>query len=111
VATAYLAAGIFLAPIIAGHERPHQSWLANGLLGAQVIVVVGSLTGELVGIHGWRSDLWAWFGNQGCEYLDLGCFWQILLSLGPLPGWDPLPWSARAPSMTIRSCWPAIHNS
>ena len=25
---------------------------------------------------------WAWFGNQGFEYLDLGRFWQVLLSIG-----------------------------
>jgi nitric oxide reductase subunit B len=28
------------------------------------------------------GDWWAWFGNQGFEYLDLGRFWQILLSIG-----------------------------
>jgi nitric oxide reductase large subunit len=28
------------------------------------------------------GDLWAWFGNQGFEYLDLGRFWQVLLSIG-----------------------------
>jgi nitric oxide reductase subunit B len=82
VATSYLAAGIFLAPMIAGREPPRQSWLAYGLLGALVVVVVGSLSGEFAGIHGWRTPLWAWFGNQGFEYLDLGRFWQILLSIG-----------------------------
>jgi nitric oxide reductase subunit B len=81
-ATSFLAAGIFLAPMIAGREPRGQKWLAYGLLGALAIVVFGSLIGEFAGIHGWMGGLWAWFGNQGYEYLDLGRFWQILLSVG-----------------------------
>jgi nitric oxide reductase subunit B len=80
VATSFLAAGIFLAPLIAGHEPRNQHVLAYALLGALVIVVVGSLGGELAGIHGLTTS--AVFGNQGFEYLDLGRFWQVLLSLG-----------------------------
>jgi len=82
VATSYLAAGIFLAPMIAGREPRGQGWLAYALLGALALVVFGSLLGEFVGIHGWLRNLWQWFGNQGFEYLDLGRFWQILLTLG-----------------------------
>jgi nitric oxide reductase subunit B len=82
VATSFLAAGIFLAPMIAGREPRGQRLLAFGLLGALAIVVFGSLIGEWAGIFGLTGDLWAWFGNQGFEYLDLGRFWQILLSIG-----------------------------
>jgi nitric oxide reductase subunit B len=82
VATSYLAAGIFLTPMIAGREPRRQSWLAYVLLGALVVVVVGSLAGEFASIHGWRHAWWAWFGNQGFEYLDLGRFWQVLLTAG-----------------------------
>jgi nitric oxide reductase subunit B len=81
-ATSFLAAGIFLAPMIAGREPRGQKWLAYGLLGALTVVVFGSLIGEFAGIHGWMGSLWAWFGNQGYEYLDLGRFWQVLLSVG-----------------------------
>lgn len=80
VSTSYLAAGIFLAPMIAGHEPRGQKLLAYGLLGALVLVVVGSLTGELAGIENWIHSIW--FGNQGFEYLDLGRFWQVLLIIG-----------------------------
>lgn len=80
VSTSYLAAGIFLAPMVAGHEPRGQHWLAYGLLGALAVVVFGSLAGEFAGIHGWTTSMW--FGNQGFEYLDLGRFWQVLLSLG-----------------------------
>jgi nitric oxide reductase subunit B len=81
-ATSFLAAGIFLAPMIAGREPRGQKWLAYGLLGALAVVVFGSLIGEFLGIHGWMGSLWSWFGNQGYEYLDLGRFWQVLLSVG-----------------------------
>jgi nitric oxide reductase subunit B len=82
VATSYLAAGIFLAPMIARREPRRQALLAFGLLGALALVVGGSMLGELFGIHGWTTGAAEWFGNQGWEYLDLGRFWQILLSVG-----------------------------
>ena len=82
VATGFLAAGIFLAPMIAGREPRGQHWLAYALLVALAVVVFGSLIGEFIGIHGWLPHLWAWFGSQGFEYLDLGRFWQILLTIG-----------------------------
>jgi len=91
VAVSFLAAGIFLAPMIAGREPRRQHWLAYGLLGALVVVVVGSLAGEYAGIMGWMGNWWKWFGDQGFEYLDLGRFWQVLLSLGLL-AWVLILW-------------------
>ena len=82
VAASYLAAGIFIAPMIAGREPKGQHYLAYGLLGAVAIVVFGSLAGEYAGVFGYAGKLWEWFGNQGFEYLDLGRFWQVLLSVG-----------------------------
>jgi len=80
VSTSFVAAGIFLAPMIAGREPKGQAKLAYILLGALVVVVVGSLFGELADIHNWFSG--SIFGNQGFEYLDLGRFWQVLLIIG-----------------------------
>jgi len=82
VATSFLAAGIFLVPMITGREPRGQSWLSYSLLGALAVVVFGSLAGEYAGISGWIQNGWSWFGNQGFEYLDLGRFWQILLTIG-----------------------------
>ena len=82
VSTSFLAAGIFLAPMITGREPRRQNWLSYGLLAALAIVVFGSLAGEFAGIHGWIQRGWSWFGDQGFEYLDLGRFWQILLTVG-----------------------------
>jgi nitric oxide reductase subunit B len=82
VATSYLAAGIFLAPLISGREPHGQHWLSYGLLGALTIVVLGSLIGEYAGIWGLFGKYWSWLGNQGFEYLELGRLWQVLLTMG-----------------------------
>jgi nitric oxide reductase subunit B len=82
VATAFLAAGIFLAPMIAGREPRRQHWLAYGLLGALALVVFGSLIGEFGSFHGWFGLNGSVLGDQGFEYLDLGRFWQVLLVIG-----------------------------
>lgn len=79
-AAAFLAAGIFLTPIISGREPKRQHWLSWTLLGALVVVVVGSLLGEAASIHGWAKD--NPFTDQQWEYLDLPRFWQILLVAG-----------------------------
>lgn len=84
VATAYLAMGIFLAPMIARREPRHQDKLAIGLFGAVVLVVIGSLIGEAASLKNiiTLEGPWFWIGSQGWEYLDLGRFWQILLVTG-----------------------------
>jgi len=79
VSASYLAAGIFLAPMIARREPKGQGKLAYLLLGAVALVVFGSLIGEFAGIHGWIGGL---VGDQGFEYLDLGRLWQVLLVIG-----------------------------
>ena len=84
VSTSFLAAGIFLTPMIVGREPRRQNWLAYGLLVALAVVVFGSMLGEYAGIKGWIQNGWEWFGNQGFEYLDLGRFWQLLLIVGLL---------------------------
>ncbi len=83
VSTSFLAAGIFLVPMITRRKDPKgQGVLAYSLLGALTIVVVGSLLGEVAGIRGAFGGMWSLFGMQGFEYLDLGKFWQVLLTLG-----------------------------
>lgn len=84
IATAFLAAGLFLAPIINGGRDPkYQRFGVNFLFGALLVVVFGSLTGELMAIHQLIDlDLSFWLGHQGYEYTDLGRVWQILLLVG-----------------------------
>ena len=82
VVTSFLAAGIFLLPMITRREPRHQNVLAYLLLGALTVVVFGSLLGEYAGQRGWLGGLWSWLGDQGFEYTDLGRVWQSLLVVG-----------------------------
>ncbi len=84
VTASYLAMGIFIVPMIARREPPHQDKLAIGLFAALVVVVVGSLLGEAASLKDYipRSGPWFWIGTQGWPYLDLGRLWQILLTVG-----------------------------
>ena len=82
IATAYVAGALFLAPAISGKEPKWQATGVNILFGALLVVVVGSLLGEWLGINNLLGNLWFWLGNQGWEFLDLGRFWQIMLAVG-----------------------------
>lgn len=79
IATTWMASAIYLAPIIGGKEPVKQGLLVQILFGAVLLVAVGSLTGEVLGIKGMLGDLWFWLGHQGWEFLELGRIWQILL--------------------------------
>ncbi|MDI2099533.1 nitric-oxide reductase large subunit [Ruicaihuangia caeni] len=81
-ATSFLAAGIFLAPIISGREPKRQNVLVYVLLGALVVVVVGSLLSEAVSIYGADWAKGSIVFDQQWEYLDLPFLWQILLTAG-----------------------------
>ncbi|AJE04687.1 nitric-oxide reductase large subunit [Geobacter pickeringii] len=96
VATAYVAGGLLLAPSL-GKEPKGQVGGINFLFGALVVVVVGSLVGEMLGVRQMLGSLWFWFGHQGWEYLDLGRAWQILLAVG-LVLWGFLLFRALTPA-------------
>ncbi len=85
IATSWLASGLFLAPIISGFEPKFQRLGVNVLLGALVVVVLGSMTGEWLSVMGYLDgNMWFYFGHQGYEYVDLGRIWQIALLAGLL---------------------------
>lgn len=86
IATAWLATGLYVAPLISGHEPKYQKLGVNFLYVCLLIIVVGSFAGEWLGINQAFSDLANnfWFGHQGYEYVDLGRFWQIFLFVGLL---------------------------
>lgn len=97
IATAYIAGGLFVASSLGKKEPAGQVKGMSLLFGALVIVTVGSLLGELLGINQRLGKLWFWFGHQGWEYLDLGRAWQISLALG-LTGWLILLFRSIAPA-------------
>jgi nitric oxide reductase subunit B len=96
IATAYIAGGLLLAPVIGGREVRNQKTGVHVLFWALVLVVVGSMFGEMLGINQMLGKMWAWFGHQGWEYLDLGRAWQVLLAVG-LVLWIFLLFRAVAP--------------
>jgi len=85
IATAWLAAGLFIGPLVSKYEPKFQALGVHVLFGALLLIVVGSLAGEWMSIHnklaGTSAFLW---GHQGYEYVDLGRGWQILLFVGLL---------------------------
>ncbi|MEO6393695.1 MAG: nitric-oxide reductase large subunit [Pyrinomonadaceae bacterium] len=85
IATAWLAAGLFIAPYICGYEPKFQRLGVNALFGALLLVVLGSMAGQWLSVmHKLNGSLWFWFGHQGYEYVDLGRVWQIGLFVGLL---------------------------
>ena len=83
IAVTWLGAGLFLPPLLTGHEPKRQSTLIDGLLGAVVIVTVGGMAGIWLGANGYLpGDLWWLLGNEGLEYLEVGKVWQFGLLAG-----------------------------
>jgi len=83
IATAWLAAGLYIAPAVSGIEPRGQKLGVNILFIALLIVVIGSMLGEWLSIkHLLTEDQWFLFGHSGYEYIDLGRFFQIALLIG-----------------------------
>jgi nitric oxide reductase subunit B len=101
IATSWLATGLYIAPAVSNNEPKGQRLGVNLLFGALILVVVGSLAGEWLGIQQKLGNLWFWFGSQGYEYVDLGRFWQILLFVG-LVFWLFLMYRGLKPALARR---------
>ena len=84
IATSWLAAGLYLSPMLSGHEPKFQRLGVNFLFASLLAIVVGSFAGQWLAVHGYFEDGTSnfWFGHQGYEYVDLGRFWQIYLFVG-----------------------------
>ncbi|RUL89678.1 nitric-oxide reductase large subunit [Tautonia sociabilis] len=85
IATAWLAAGLFIGPLVSEHEPRGQRLGVDLLFLALLLVVGGSLTGQWLSVRNQLTDRTSfYFGHQGYEYVDLGRAWQIALFLGLL---------------------------
>ncbi|HEY3440641.1 MAG TPA: nitric-oxide reductase large subunit [Paludibaculum sp.] len=99
IATAWLAAGLYIGPLVSGKEPKFQRLGVNVLFGALLVIVAGSLTGEWLSVKNRLTDAQSfYFGHQGYEYVELGRAWQIFLFAGLLI------WLA----LVVRSVWPAL---
>ncbi len=96
IGLSWIAAALFLAPAISGREAPGQSILVDLLFWVTLLIVVGALAGNYLGIMGYIQESWFWFGNQGLSYIQLGRFWQIGFFVG-LALWSVL---------VFRALWP-----
>jgi nitric oxide reductase subunit B len=83
IATAWLATGLFVAPAVSGYEPKWQRAGVNVLFVSLLVIVIGSMAGQLLGVRQVLSHTANfWFGHQGLEYVDLGRFWQLFLFAG-----------------------------
>jgi nitric oxide reductase subunit B len=97
IGVAWISAGLFLAPAIAGgQEARGQGLLVDLLFWVTLVIVAGALTGNWLGIMGYIDRSWFWFGNQGLSYIQLGRFWQIGFFIGLIT------WSG----LMFRALWP-----
>lgn len=100
IATAWLATGLYVAPLLGGHEPKFQRFGVNFLFVSLLAIVIGSFAGEWAAIDRrmGTGTINFWFGHQGYEYLDLGRFWQVYLFIGLLL------WTV----LVLRGVWPAL---
>ncbi|GIK35608.1 MAG: nitric oxide reductase [Gammaproteobacteria bacterium] len=99
IATAWLATGLYIAPLLSGHEPKWQKAGVDLLFWALIVIVVGSTaTGWLGTLQAHGADYAFWIGNQGLEFTSMGRIWQLLLFVG-LAFWLLL---------MGRALWPAL---
>ena len=103
IAVAWLATGLYVAPMLSNHEPKYQKLGVNVLFGALLFVVVGSFVGEWLAIQqklGHAQNFW--FGHMGYEYVDMGRFFAIMLFAG-LMIWLTLVGRALWPALRTRN--------
>ncbi|MCC7198721.1 MAG: cbb3-type cytochrome c oxidase subunit I [Gammaproteobacteria bacterium] len=91
IATAYVAAALFLGRSLRSDEPRWLALSTHVLFAAFALVIGGSLLGEWLGMSQLLGRWWFWIGDQGWEYLELGRVWQLLLVVG-LAAWFVLLW-------------------
>jgi len=99
IATAWLATGLYIAPLLTGHEPKLQRLGVDVLFYALLAIVAGSTAFGWLGVLQREGfDFAFWLGAQGLEYTNMGRVWQILLFVG-LVFWVLLMGRALWPAM------------
>jgi nitric oxide reductase subunit B len=99
IATAWLATGLYIAPLLSGREPKFQKLGVDVLFWALIFIVVGSTACGWLGTLQQRGfDFSFWLGNQGLEFTSMGRVWQYLLFVGLLF------WAL----LLGRALWPAL---
>jgi len=85
IATAWLATGLYIAPLLSGREPAHQKLGVDVLFWALIVVALGStLTGWMGLLERAGVEFAFWLGNQGLEFTSMGRVWQLALFAGLL---------------------------
>ncbi|MBV8647546.1 nitric-oxide reductase large subunit [Paludibacterium sp.] len=85
IATAWLATGLYISPVLSGYEPKLQKLGVDLLFWALIFIVVGSTAmGWLGSLQHLGTNFSFWIGNQGLAYTSMGRMWQILLFVGLL---------------------------
>ncbi|HVN95899.1 MAG TPA: cbb3-type cytochrome c oxidase subunit I [Syntrophorhabdaceae bacterium] len=87
IVTAWIGGGLFLASSLGERETKSQRIMIHVLFLVLIVIVLGSLLGEMFGVRQLLGEAWFWLGHQGWEYLELGRAWQFLLAVGLLIWW------------------------
>ncbi|MEJ8839672.1 nitric-oxide reductase large subunit [Ramlibacter sp. AN1133] len=99
IATAWLATGLYIAPLLGGKEPKFQKLGVDFLFYALLLIVVGSTAfGWLGSLQRAGTDFSFWIGNQGLEFTSMGRVWQYLLFIGLIL------WAV----LLGRALWPAL---
>jgi nitric oxide reductase subunit B len=99
IATAWLATGLYIAPLLGGKEPKFQKLGTDFLFYALLAIVLGStITGWLGTLQRSGTEFSFWIGNQGLEFTSMGRVWQYLLFVGLLL------WAV----LLGRALWPAL---
>jgi len=83
IATAWLATGLYVAPMMSGRDPKFQRFGVNFLFISLLIIVIGSFIGQWAAIHRFFDNLTTnfWFGHQGYEpfLADLPDHWAVFM--------------------------------
>src|SRR4029450_4787197 len=78
--TAWLAPGLYVAPLLSGREPKLQKLGVDALFYALLVVGLGSTITGCLGTLQHRGVAFSfWVGNQGLECTSMGPVWQTLL--------------------------------
>ncbi len=97
IATCFLAAGLFIGPMVGKEPKGQKGWVIV-LFAALVVVVVGTLGGTWMSALGKMGNDTFLLGHQGYEFIELGRIWQLLLIAGMLI-WLVLMYRAISPAL------------
>jgi nitric oxide reductase subunit B len=96
IAVCWLAASIWVLPLVCRPEPRGQHGLVNALFWMLLVVAGGTAVGIPLGVHGTLGEATRWFGLQGWEFAQLGrayhyvlyasfLLWLVIVVRGLLP--------------------------